>query len=405
MLGFKGSRRAEIRPTAVSPNLRYNTPAAEFSKPIVCRGGVDGPRGNHNSVRKINAREESMNSRNDFASDNCSGMCPEAVQTMLAANPGYEISYGEDRWTAQVCDMLRGIFEKDCEVFFVFNGTAANSLALSALCQSYNSIICADTSHIESDECGAPEFYSNGAKLLLGQAVAGKLQPESIEAIATSGRGIHFPKPRAVSITQATELGTVYSPAELQAIRADAGKYHLKIHMDGARFANALVALNVKPREISWECGVDVLCLGGTKNGLAVGDAVIFFDKGLAEDFAYRCKQAGQLASKMRFLAAPWVGLLKDDTWLKNAAHANRSAAQLEDQLKQIPELKILMPRQANSVFVRMPLPLIHALNEKGWHFYSFIGEDGIRLMCSWDTREEDIRQFAADVKQSLAKG
>jgi threonine aldolase len=350
------------------------------------------------------AREESMNSRNDFASDNCSGMCPQAVQSLLDANSGYEISYGDDRWTAQVCDELRGLFETDCDVFFVFNGTAANSLALAALCQSYNSVICADTSHIETDECGAPEFYSNGAKLLVGEAKAGKLQPESIAAIASGGRGIHFPKPRAVSITQATELGTVYSPAELRAIRAAAQKYHLKFHMDGARFANALVTLGVKPREISWECGVDVLCLGGTKNGLAIGDAVIFFDKALAEDFAYRCKQAGQLASKMRFLAAPWIGLLQDGTWLKNAAHANQSAAQLEEQLTKIPELRILMPRQANSVFVQMPPALIERLHARGWHFYSFIGADGVRLMCSWNTQAEDIRQFVSDIKESLSK-
>jgi threonine aldolase len=348
---------------------------------------------------------EPMIQRNHFASDNCSGICPEAVQSLLDANPGYEISYGDDRWTAQVCDQLRGVFETDCEVFFVFNGTAANSLALSALCQSYNSVICADTSHVETDECGAPEFFTGGAKLLLGQAVEGKLQPESIETIARSGRGIHFPKPRVVSVTQATELGTVYTPAELQAIHAAAQKFQLRFHMDGARFANALADLNVSPKEISWQCGVDVLCLGGTKNGLAVGDAMIFFNKGLAEDFAYRCKQAGQLASKMRFLAAPWIGLLKNGTWLKNAAHANRSAAVLESQLKKIPELKILMPRQANSVFVQMPKSLMDSLHEKGWHFYNFIGEDGVRLMCSWNTREEDIEEFVADIKNSLRKG
>jgi threonine aldolase len=345
-----------------------------------------------------------MNPRNNFASDNCSGMCPEGVQSMLEANSGYEISYGEDRWTAQACDTLRSIFETDAEIFFVFNGTAANSLALAALCQSYNSIICADTSHVETDECGAPEFYTNGAKLLLGTSVAGKLQPESIGEIATSGRGIHFPKPRAVSLTQATELGTVYSPAELRAIQAAAQQYNLRIHMDGARFANALVTLEVAPKEITWQVGVDVLCLGGTKNGLAVGDAMIFFNKPLAEDFAYRCKQAGQLASKMRFLAAPWIGLLKNDTWLKNAAHANRSAALLEEQLRKFPELEILMPRQANSVFVRMPHGLIESLHAKGWHFYSFIGADGIRLMCSWDTKEEAVRDFVGDIKESLAK-
>jgi threonine aldolase len=343
-----------------------------------------------------------MDHRMDFASDNCSGVCPEALQALLTANPGFVESYGDDRWTSGVCDAIRELFETDCEVFFVFNGTAANSLALATLCQSYNSIICAETSHVETDECGAPEFYSNGAKLLLGQGIQGKLQPASIDAIVHSGRGIHFPKPRAVSITQATELGTVYTPGELLEIYKVAKKHDLRIHMDGARFANAAASLGVTPKEISWQCGVDVLCLGGTKNGLAVGDAVVFFDKRLAEDFEYRCKQAGQLASKMRFLAAPWMGLLKDGIWLKNARHANDCAALLEEQLRKFPELEILVPRQANSVFVRMPDSLIRNLHAKGWHFYTFIGSDGVRLMCSWDTREEAIHALTAAIKASL---
>jgi threonine aldolase len=340
--------------------------------------------------------------RHHFASDNSSGICPEAMQSLQEANQGFEYSYGDDRWTQEVCDQLRSAFETDCEVFFVFNGTAANSLALAALCQSYNSIICADTSHVETDECGAPEFYTNGAKLLLGKEIRGKLQPDSIETIVHSGRGIHFPKSRAVSLTQSTELGTVYRPAELREIFRVTKQYGLQIHMDGARFANALAFLNATPKEISWQCGVDVLCLGGTKNGLAVGEAVIFFNKSLAADFEYRCKQAGQLASKMRFLAAPWKGLLTDGVWLKNAAHANRCAALLAEELGKIPELEILMPVEANAVFVKMPPALIRALHDRGWHFYNFIGEDGVRLMCSWNTREEDVRLFAADVKKNI---
>jgi threonine aldolase len=343
-----------------------------------------------------------MTNRTQFASDNCSGMCPEAVQAMLNANPGCEHSYGDDHWTAEVCDGFRALFETDCDIFFVFNGTAANSLALASLCQSYNSIICADTSHVETDECGAPEFFSNGAKLLLGKADQGKLLPESIEVIVNSGRGIHFPKPRAVSITQSTELGTVYRPAELLELNKAVKRHNLRFHMDGARFANAAAELGVTPKEISWQCGMDVLCLGGTKNGLAVGDAVIFFNKSLAEDFAYRCKQAGQLASKMRFLAAPWLGLLKDNTWLKNASHANRCAAMLDEEIRRISELEVLVPRQANAVFVRMPPETIRALHEKGWHFYTFIGTDGVRLMCSWDTREESIRELVGDIRSSL---
>jgi len=340
--------------------------------------------------------------RHQFASDNTSGICPEAMQSLMDANRDHETSYGEDPWTKEVCDELRRVFEADCEVFFVFNGTAANSLALSALCQSYNSIICVDTSHIETDECGAPEFFSNGAKLLLGKEIQGKLQPESIEKIVHGGRGIHFPKPMAVSITQSTELGTVYRPAELQEIHKAVKRHHLHFHMDGARFANALAYLEVAPKEISWKCGVDVLCLGGTKNGLAVGEAVIFFNRELARDFEYRCKQAGQLASKMRFLAAPWKGLLANGTWLKNAVHANRCAALLAAQLKDIPELEIQMPVEANAVFVKMPPALIHSLHEQGWHFYNFIGENGVRLMCSWNTKEEDISLFVAEIKNTL---
>jgi threonine aldolase len=348
-------------------------------------------------------QENPMIHRHHFASDNSSGICPEAMQSLQEANRGFDFSYGDDPWTREVCDRLRELFETDCDVFFVFNGTAANALALAALCQSYNGVICAGTSHVETDECGAPEFYTNGAKILLGGQVRGKLQPESIETVVHSGRGIHFPKPRAVSVTQSTELGTVYRPEELRAIHAVAKRHNLYMHMDGARFANALAFLGCRPKEISWRCGVDVLCLGGTKNGLAVGEAMIFFDKAPAEEFAYRCKQAGQLASKMRFLAAPWKGLLQDDVWLKNAAHANRSAAMLGEELGKIPELEILMPVEANAVFVKMPLDLIRALHDRGWHFYKFIGEDGVRLMCSYNTREEDVRMFVADAKKALA--
>ena len=339
-----------------------------------------------------------------FASDNYSGICPEAVQALLEANQGHDFSYGDDGWTTQVCDAFRDLFETDCEVFFVFNGTAANSLALSALCQSYHSIICAETSHVETDECGAPEFFSNGAKLLLGKGVNGKLDPKSIEEIITKRRDIHYPKPKVISLTQATELGTVYSVSELLEIYKIAKKFGLRFHMDGARFANAAAFLKATPKEISWQCGVDVLCFGGVKNGLAVGEAVIFFNKALAEDFAYRCKQAGQLASKMRFLSAPWLGMLKENTWLKHAAHANHCAAQLEEQLATIPELEIMFPCQANSVFVRMPEKVIQTLHDKGWHFYTFIGVGGARLMCSWDTKEETIAHLVNDIKEALEK-
>jgi threonine aldolase len=337
-----------------------------------------------------------------FASDNYSGICPEALAWLLKANEGHIRSYGDDQWTGQATDAIRDIFETDCEVFFVFNGTAANSLALASLCQSYHSIICADTAHIETDECGAPEFFSNGSKILHTQHSNGKLVPGMVEKLVTKRSDIHFPKPKAISITQATEVGTVYSCPELAALREIADRHALKIHIDGARFANAAVSLNVKPKDISWKCGVDVLCLGGTKNGGMVGEAVVFFNKKLAEDFAYRCKQAGQLASKMRFLSAPWCGLLSDDIWLKNARRANESASLLEQELKKIRGLKILFPRQANSLFIRIPETVTEKMHKKGWMYYTFIGVEAARLMCSWDTKAETIHAFVSDLIESM---
>ncbi|XPM58870.2 MAG: beta-eliminating lyase-related protein [Leptolyngbya sp. IPPAS B-1204] len=214
-----------------------------------------------------------------FASDNYSGICPEALDYMLKANYGSAPAYGDDYWTQRAADQFRELFQTDCEVFFVFNGTAANSLALAALCQSYHSVVCHETAHIETDECGAPEFASNGSKLLLGKGENGKLTPAAIETIVQKRTDIHYPKPKVISLTQATELGTLYTIDELLAIRAIADRYQLRIHMDGARFANAVAAMNVTPAELTWKCGVDVLCFCGTKNGMAVGEAIIFSTK------------------------------------------------------------------------------------------------------------------------------
>ncbi|MBN2188661.1 MAG: low specificity L-threonine aldolase [Chitinispirillaceae bacterium] len=339
-----------------------------------------------------------------FASDNYSGICPEALDALSKANAGFEFSYGDDQWTREACDLFRDIFETRCEVFFVFNGTAGNSLALASLCQSYHSVICHEFAHIETDECGAPEFFSHGAKLLLGNGREGKLTPESVARLVTRRSDIHYPKPKAVSVTQATEFGTVYAPAELRALNETARKYALRVHMDGARFANAVASLKVKPREIANDCGVDVLVLGGSKNGLAFGEAVIFFDVALASEFAYRCKQAGQLASKMRFMAAPWVGVLKTGAWLRHAEHANRHAEVLEQKLRGIPEVAVLMPRQANSVFVKISEEASARLKAMGWHYYTFIGAGGARLMCSWNTTEEMINLFIEDLKKSINK-
>lgn len=337
-----------------------------------------------------------------FASDNYSGICPEALEYMLKANQGSAPAYGDDQWTQQATDRFRDLFNTDCEVFFVFNGTAANSLALAALCQSYHSVVCHETAHIETDECGAPEFTSNGSKLLLGKGNNGKLTPESIETIVQKRTDIHYPKPKVISLTQATELGTLYTIDELLAIQAVAERYQLRIHMDGARFANAVAAMNVTPAELTWKCGVDVLCFCGTKNGMAVGEAIIFFDKALAEDFAYRCKQAGQLSSKMRFISAPWLGLLETGAWLNNADHANRCAAYLEQQLLQIPGVQIMFPREANAVFIKLPEAVVNALRAKNWLFYNFIGTEGVRLMCSWASTQTRIDQLVEDLRQAM---
>jgi threonine aldolase len=337
-----------------------------------------------------------------FASDNYAGICPEAWAAMADANDGHAVSYGDDPWTARAADLLRETFETACEVFFVFNGTAANSLALAATGQSYHSVLCHETAHVETDECGAPEFFSNGMKVLQIPGANGKIDPQGIERMVRKRTDIHYPKPRAVSVTQATEVGTVYTIEELKAIWAKTKQFGLSLHMDGARFANAIASLGVKAKEITWQAGIDVLCFGGTKNGIPIGDAVVFFNRGLAAEFDYRCKQAGQLSSKMRFLTAPWVGMLEQGAWLRHAAHANAMARRLHDRLREIAEVRILFPTEANAVFADLPPYVIQALRRQGWLFYTFIGQGGCRLMCAWDTTESDVDRFVNDVKHHL---
>jgi len=337
-----------------------------------------------------------------FASDNYAGICPEAWRALEEANHDHAVGYGEDAWTDRAANLIRNIFETKCEVFFVFNGTAANSLALSSTGQSYHSILCHETAHVETDECGAPEFFSNGMKVLQVSGPVGKIEPEGVERMVLKRADIHYPKPRAVSLTQSTELGTVYTPDEMRAVWAKTKEYGLSLHVDGARFANAVASLGVPPKAITWQSGVDVLCFGGTKNGTHCGEAVVFFNRDLAREFDYRCKQAGQLCSKMRFLAAPWVGMLQDGAWLRHAAHANTMASRLKERLAPLPGVNILFPVQANVVFAELPTAVIEALWEIGWKFYTFIGQGGCRLMCAWDTQPEDVDAFAADVERCL---
>jgi threonine aldolase len=334
-----------------------------------------------------------------FASDNTAGICPEAWEAVTMANHDYASSYGNDAWTERAANLLREVFEtNEAEVFFVFNGTAANSLALASCCQSYHSVICHEHAHIIDDECGAPEFFSNGTKLLGASGENGKITPAAIAQIASKRTDIHYPKPQVVSLTQSTELGTVYQRQELEEIREIARHHGLVVHVDGARFSNAVASLGLAPKAITWQAGVDVLCFGGTKLGMANCEAVVFFNRDLAREFDYRCKQAGQLASKMRFLAAGWVGVLENGAWLKHAQHANRCARLLASRLEKEAGLPAAQPVEANAAFVPMPEKLRQGLLARGWVIYNFIGNGGVRLMCSWCTTESDIDALLVDV-------
>ena len=335
-----------------------------------------------------------------FASDNYAGICPEALAALLAANAGHAPAYGDDEWTRRVSDRLRELFATDCDIYFVFNGTAANSLALASLCQSYHGVICHEMAHVETDECGGPEFFSNGSKLLPAKGEDGKLTPESVLEVITRRSDIHYPKPRVVTLTQSTEVGTLYRPDEIAAIADLAHQHGLRVHMDGARFANAVAAQGIAPADLTWRVGVDVLCFGGTKMGLPVGEAVVFFDRALAQDFAWRCKQAGQLASKMRFLSAPWLGMLENDAWLRHARHANTMAQRLAAGLASIPGASLLFPVEANGVFVTLPASVIDGLHALGWRFYTFIGAGGARFMCAWDTSPQRVDALLADLRK-----
>ena len=358
---------------------------------------VVGQKPNEKSRSMFEATAESSQ-KTHFASDNTAGACPEVLDAYARANQGNLPSYGNDVWTERAANLLRELFETDCEVFFVFNGTAANSLALASCCQSYHSVICHEHAHIQDDECGAPEFFSNGTKLLGASGTHAKITPSAVEHLASKRKDIHYPKPRVVSMTQSTELGTVYQLPELAALHQISRQFNLVTHMDGARFANAVASLGVSPKAASWQAGVDVLCFGGTKLGMVNSEAVIFFNRSLALDFEYRCKQAGQLASKMRFLAAGWVGMLENGVWLKYAQQANRCAKLLAARLETEARLIATVPVEANAVFITLPETLAQGLRERGWVFYNFIGSGVVRFMCSWRTTEADIGALVVDV-------
>lgn len=331
-----------------------------------------------------------------FASDNNTGVHPAIIEAIVAANVGDTIAYGDDPYTERAVDVFRQHFGKDVEPFFVMNGTGANVTALAAITRPFEAVVCTDCAHINVDECGAPERVA-GCKLLPVSAPDGKLKPADIESHLFGRGDEHNAQPRVVSLTQATETGTVYTPEEVRAIADTAHAHGMLVHMDGARICNAGAALGTSLREITRDAGVDVLSFGGTKNGLMLGEAVIFFNSDLAADYRYYRKQATQLASKMRFIAVQFTALLEGNLWLENALHANRMAALLAESVREIPGVEIVQPVESNAVFAAVPKTAISSIMEHSYFYLT--GSDTrapvARWMTSWKTTEEDVHVFA----------
>lgn len=340
----------------------------------------------------------------NFRSDNVTGIAPEILAAIAAANTGDAPSYGADPITARVAQRFAEVFEREVAVFPLATGTAANALALAALTPPWGVIYCHEESHVETDECGAPEFYAGGAKLIGLPGADAKLVPAAIEARMIEQGVVHHAQPAAISISQATEAGTLYTATEVAELSALARRRGIALHMDGARFANAVAALGCAPAEITWRAGVDVLSLGATKNGALAAEAVIFFDPAKAADFAYRRKRGGHLFSKMRFLSAQLDAYLADDLWLRNAAHANRVAARLAAGLAQIAGARLRYPTQANEVFVELPERAIKALADAGFGFYRWGGDSSLclRLVTAFDSLFEDAEAFIAVARRHV---
>ncbi|MEO7206796.1 MAG: low specificity L-threonine aldolase [Steroidobacteraceae bacterium] len=339
----------------------------------------------------------------NFSSDHVAPACDAILSAVNHANAGFVTSYGGDDLTAKLQSMASDLFEKQVAIFPVTSGTAANALALSQLVPPFGAIYCFESAHIVTDEAGAPGFFSGGAQLIGFPAADGKIRPEQLtKAVAYAEElGIHHVKPGAVTLTQATEWGTVYGLQEIAAISAAARQHELPVHMDGARFANALAHLRCTPAEATWKCGVDVLSLGATKNGALGADAVVFFDPGMARDFERRRKRAGHLMSKLRFVSAQLVAYFKNGLWLENARHANAMALRMAQGLKSVRGAKLLHPVEANELFVLFPEETVRSLESQGFDFYRWplhAAEPGvtIRLVTCFATLGADVDEFIA---------
>jgi len=340
-------------------------------------------------------------SKRSFASDNNAGVHPEIIEALKAANEGHVVAYGDDPFTERATKIFQKHFGRDIAVFFVFGGTGANVLGLKAITNSYEAVVCAETAHINVDECGAPEKFT-GCKLLSVRTPDGKLRVEQIKPFLHGVGFEHHVQPRVISVSQATEMGTVYTKSELKTLARFAHDHNMLLHVDGARIANAAVSLNANLKEITADAGVDVLSFGGAKNGMMYGEAVVFFDQKLASDFKYIRKQGMHLPSKMRFISAQFETLLGGDLWRRSAAHANRMARVLATELEKIPQIKITQPVEANGVFAEIPAKYVPALQKK-YFFYVWNEETSeCRFMASFDTTEDDIRDFVALVRKTV---
>jgi threonine aldolase len=337
----------------------------------------------------------------NFASDNNAGVHPEILEAIAQANQGHVVAYGDDPYTHSAVKKFEEHFGPDIAVFFTFNGTGANVLSLQSLTRSFHSVLCSAYAHIYTDECGAPEKHT-GCKLIPLPHQDGKI---TLESIIHAYHGIgdeHHSQPRVISITQSTEMGTVYQPEEIRALARFAHEHEMFLHVDGARIANAAAALGQTLRQASRDLGVDVLSFGGTKNGIMGGEAVVFFQPELGREFLFLRKQSMQLASKMRFIAAQFEALLTDDLWRRSADHANRMARLLEREISRIPGVKVMWKVEANGVFAQIPRHSIEKIKQH-YFFYTWMEEESIvRWMCSFDTTEEDIRQFAEVVAKAV---
>ncbi|BBK37989.1 L-threonine aldolase [Allostella sp. ATCC 35155] len=345
----------------------------------------------------------------NFASDNTAGVHPAILQAVADAASGRAMPYGNDPWTGRVAERLAAIFETEVAVFPVATGTACNALALSALTPPWGAVLCHAAAHVEVDECGAPEFFTGGAKLVPLPGADGKIAPAVLQAaLGRAGFGVvHSVQPAALTLTQATECGTVYRPNEIRALADLAHDRGLAVHMDGARFANAVVTTGAAPADLTWRAGVDVLSLGATKNGAMAAEAVVFFDRERADRFQFRRKRSGHLFSKMRFLSAQLDAYLADGLWLANAGQANAMASRLAEGLSGLPGVALQHPVEANALFARLPGQAIDTMGEAGFRFYRWPDEesDVIRLVTAFDTTAEDVDLFLATLRSILTAG